>query len=77
VADTTPEKDLRIKGPLHGRHGVPEYRVVDMMGLSLHIHQNPSPEGSQAIREMHLPLILAPRWFPQHMIDFSVAFALS
>jgi Uma2 family endonuclease len=60
VADTTLPYDVRIKGPLYARHGVPEYWVFDLPGRQLRIFRQPQldayAEASVVRQPGRLPL---------------------
>ena len=45
VAETTLRTDLRIKGPLYARTGIPEYWVVDVNDKVVHVFREPGPKG--------------------------------
>jgi Uma2 family endonuclease len=41
IADSTLGFDLKVKGALYARAGVPEYWVLDVAGRRLLVHRNP------------------------------------
>lgn len=50
VADSTLPFDLRTKGPLYARSGVPELWVVDVNGRAVHVHRDPGEGGYRFTR---------------------------
>jgi Uma2 family endonuclease len=45
ISDTTLGEDLGLKASLYGRHGIPEYWVVDVEGRIIHQHWAPNDQG--------------------------------
>ena len=45
VSEATLRTDLRIKGPLYARAGVPEYWVVDVNERAVHVFREPGVDG--------------------------------
>lgn len=49
VSDTTLSFDRRVKGSLYGRHGIPEYWIVNVQRSQVEVHRDPSPNGYKSV----------------------------
>jgi Uma2 family endonuclease len=50
VSDSSLRFDTETKALLYAQAGIVEYWVVDVQGMSLIVHRNPTPHGYEAIR---------------------------
>jgi Uma2 family endonuclease len=51
VADSTPDRDRDVKGPLYANNGIPEYWIVDLNTDTVLVYRGPQPDGTWAITE--------------------------
>ncbi len=49
VAESSLEKDRRVKGPLYARSGFPEYWLVNLKDRIVEVHTDPGPDGYRQI----------------------------
>lgn len=49
VANSGLRTDRTVKARLCARHGIPEYRIVDLAGRAPERHRDPAPEGHRAV----------------------------
>ncbi len=48
ISDSTLVFDQSTKRALYARHGIPEYWIIDVEGKSIHVHREPTGNGSYA-----------------------------
>jgi Uma2 family endonuclease len=48
VADSTLERDRKLKQPIYARAGIPTYWIVNLISHQLEIYTKPTPEGYQS-----------------------------
>ena len=58
VADTTLDYDVRVKGPLYARHGVPEYWILDLPARSLRRFRKPGSDTYSDVSAFETPDII-------------------
>ena len=58
IADTTLDYDVRVKGPLYARHGVPEYWIFDLPARSLRRFRQPSGDRYRDVSAFETPDII-------------------
>jgi Uma2 family endonuclease len=71
VADSSLRYDLHTKAPVYARLNVPEYWVIDAIGLVTSIHRNPGPNGYPPPREVEPNGLLEPLLAPQLAVRLS------
>jgi Uma2 family endonuclease len=64
VADSSLRYDRAIKEPLYARHGIPEYWLVDLVHLQVHVHVDPTADGYATTRTFTQDDTLVPTAFP-------------
>jgi len=64
VADTSVERDRRIKLPIYGRSGIRESWLIDLGGESLEAHRQPGPEGYGDVTVFHRGELITADAFP-------------
>lgn len=69
VADATAAEDLRFKYELYGRHGIPEYWVVDLKAGMLHQFFAPAAAGYGESRSVPLGEAITAETIPGLRID--------
>lgn len=55
IADTTLDYDVRVKGPLYARHGVPEYWIFDLPARALRVFRQPRGDEYTKVTAMETP----------------------
>ena len=55
VSDTSLRKDGTQKARIYAAAGVPEYWIVDLVKLHVHVHRDPREDSYDSIRTMHPP----------------------
>ncbi|HVE88467.1 MAG TPA: Uma2 family endonuclease, partial [Burkholderiaceae bacterium] len=58
IADTTLDYDVRVKGPLYARHGVPEYWILDLPARSLRRFRKPRGDKYSDVSAFETPDII-------------------
>ena len=58
IADTALDYDVRVKGPLYARHGVPEYWILDLPARSLRRFRNPVSDTYSDVSAFETPDII-------------------
>ena len=58
VADTTLDYDVRVKGPLYARHGVPEYWIFDLPARALRRFRKPRSDKYTDVSSFETPDII-------------------
>lgn len=58
IADTTLDYDVRVKGPLYARHGVPEYWILDLPARSLRRFRKPGSDKYSDVSAFETPDII-------------------
>jgi len=71
VAHTSQLYDERIKAPLYGRFGVREIWIVDLDESTVHVFRDPFPEGYRTHQRRGPADSIAPRAFPNTVVDVS------
>ena len=74
VADTTLQKDRRIKMPLYAAAGIREVWLVDILAQTMHIFRDPVANEYRDIRELKRGETIGPLAFPQHQLNFGDLF---
>jgi len=59
IADTTLDYDVRVKGPLYARHGVPEYWIFDLPARALRRFRNARSDKYTDVSAFETPDIIA------------------
>ena len=59
VADTMLDYDVRVKGPLYARHGVPEYWIFDLPARALRRFRKPRGDKYSDVSAFETPDIIA------------------
>lgn len=59
VADTALDYDVRVKGPLYARHGVPEYWIFDLPARALRRFRKPRSDKYTDVSAFETPDIIA------------------
>jgi Uma2 family endonuclease len=59
IADTTLDYDVRVKGPLYARHGVPEYWIFDLPARALRRFRKPCGDKYSDVSAFETPDIIA------------------
>jgi Uma2 family endonuclease len=59
VADTALDYDVRVKGPLYARHGVPEYWIFDLPARALRRFRTPRSDKYTDVSAFETPDIIA------------------
>jgi len=52
VADTTIDKDRKVKLPLYARHGIVEVWLIDLIKDAVEVHRSPSPDGYADVQRL-------------------------
>ena len=55
ISDTTLDYDVRIKGPLYARHGVPEYWIFDLPARALRCFREPRGDEYTSVTAKETP----------------------
>ncbi len=58
VADTTLDYDVRVKGPLYARHGVPEYWIFDLPARALRVFRKPRGDEYTEVKARETPDVI-------------------
>lgn len=75
VAQTSLDYDRETKAPLYADTGVPEYRIVDVTGRVLEVHDEVRDGRYQRVRSFTGDATLAPAAFPDAGLRVSDLFA--
>lgn len=59
IADTKLDYDVRVKGPLYARHGVPEYWIFDLPARALRRFRKPRSDKYSDVSAFETPDIIA------------------
>jgi Uma2 family endonuclease len=59
IADTTLDYDVRVKGPMYARHGVPEYWIFDLPARALRRFRKPRSDKYTDVSAFETPDIIA------------------
>lgn len=70
IAETSMQRDRRVKMPAYARTEVPEVWLLDLPGDRLEVFTDPAPEGYRKVRRLRRGDRLAPAAFPE--VEFSV-----
>ncbi len=55
ISDTALDYDVRIKGPLYARHGVPEYWIFDLPARALRVFRKPRGDEYTVVKARETP----------------------
>lgn len=69
VADSSRDKDLKLKSRLYAEMGVPEYWVVDLTRGEVIVHKDPAGDRFREIRTLGRDANLAPARFPDVVLS--------
>ena len=58
ISDTALDYDVRVKGPLYARHGVPEYWIFDLPARALRRFRNPRSDKYTDVSAFETPDII-------------------
>lgn len=70
VADSSPDYDRRVKGPLYAAAGIAEYWILDLTNRALEVYREPSAGGYRDVRRLRRGERLSPAAFPD--LDLAV-----
>lgn len=65
VAESSLERDLRLKAPLYAKHGVREYWVFDLARRLVRIHRAPGDDGYVSVQTLSFDEELACEMIPE------------
>lgn len=71
IADTTLDYDVRVKGPLYARHGVPEYWIFDLPARALRRFRKPRGDAYRDVTALETPDIVALPWLQDTRVDLA------
>jgi Uma2 family endonuclease len=74
VSDTSLRWDLRTKGPLYARAGLPEYWALDINGRRLIVHRDPSGGKYRSVKTYREHQSVAPLAAPESPFPVAAAF---
>jgi Uma2 family endonuclease len=71
IADTSRHRDVAVKAPRYGQHGVAELWVVDVSARTVLVHRAPGPLGYGDIRELAFEAGVSPLFLPDVVLTLA------
>lgn len=68
-------KDRVRKARIYARAGRPRYWIVDLVGLCIHVHEQPAGDAYDAVRTVRPPAVLDPGTCGLAPVDLAALFS--